>query len=295
LTRHWPKLFHNLRASRETELAAEHPIHVVCAWIGNSQQIAAKHYLQVTDADFEKARRASTHETTQSRHVSARQGSPRKAATPVFPGKEEGWPTCTNVQYPLGESNPQQKQRKVATFRARRCIIRCSRCRIALSALPGGVSKLYPPAFALASTPPARAAVRQPGPPRCRRPGVRNRVGVGGIQQAENGNHFHTRVPAAQRHLFHSPRQADPQPGPGDGPLAPALPRRAEHSSAAGRIMGNRSQNPSKTTLQRYKTSILRAFLHDPGTGLGDHRRLDGPELVLTAVCGQLLVPQETQ
>ena len=27
----WPKLFHNLRASRETELAAEHPIHVVCA------------------------------------------------------------------------------------------------------------------------------------------------------------------------------------------------------------------------------------------------------------------------
>lgn len=51
----WPKLFHNLRASRETELARDHPIHVVCDWIGNSPAVAAKHYLQVTDADFEKA------------------------------------------------------------------------------------------------------------------------------------------------------------------------------------------------------------------------------------------------
>src|SRR5262249_42560705 len=41
----WPKVFHNLRASRETELAAQFPIHVVCQWIGNSAAIAAKHYL----------------------------------------------------------------------------------------------------------------------------------------------------------------------------------------------------------------------------------------------------------
>jgi hypothetical protein len=51
----WPKLFHNLRATRETELAAQHPIHVVCAWIGHAAAIAQKHYLQVTDADFERA------------------------------------------------------------------------------------------------------------------------------------------------------------------------------------------------------------------------------------------------
>src|SRR5262249_25404294 len=51
----WPKLFQNLRASRETELAAEYPLHVVCAWIGNSALVAQKHYLQVTDADFERA------------------------------------------------------------------------------------------------------------------------------------------------------------------------------------------------------------------------------------------------
>jgi len=51
----WPKLFQNLRSSRETELAAEHPIHVVTAWMGNTPRIAMKHYLQVTDADFDRA------------------------------------------------------------------------------------------------------------------------------------------------------------------------------------------------------------------------------------------------
>lgn len=51
----WPKLFHNLRASRETELAAEFPIHVVCTWIGNTERIAAKHYLQVTEDYFQRA------------------------------------------------------------------------------------------------------------------------------------------------------------------------------------------------------------------------------------------------
>ncbi|MCA9261315.1 MAG: site-specific integrase, partial [Planctomycetales bacterium] len=51
----WPKLFHNLRATRETELAAVHPLHVVCEWIGNSSLIAQEHYLRVTDADFDRA------------------------------------------------------------------------------------------------------------------------------------------------------------------------------------------------------------------------------------------------
>lgn len=51
----WPKLFHNLRASRETELAADHPIHVVCNWIGNSIQVASRNYLQVREEDFAAA------------------------------------------------------------------------------------------------------------------------------------------------------------------------------------------------------------------------------------------------
>ena len=51
----WPRLFQNLRASRETELAKDYPIHVVTAWLGNTPNIAMKHYLIVTDADFERA------------------------------------------------------------------------------------------------------------------------------------------------------------------------------------------------------------------------------------------------
>jgi len=51
----WPKLFHALRSSRETELAADHPIHVVTAWLGNTPTIALRHYLLTTDADFDRA------------------------------------------------------------------------------------------------------------------------------------------------------------------------------------------------------------------------------------------------
>jgi len=51
----WPKLWHNCRATRETELAETFPIHVVCAWIGNSAAVARKHYLQVTDEHFARA------------------------------------------------------------------------------------------------------------------------------------------------------------------------------------------------------------------------------------------------
>ena len=38
----WPKAFHNLRATRQTELAETYPMHVVCAWIGNTETVARK-------------------------------------------------------------------------------------------------------------------------------------------------------------------------------------------------------------------------------------------------------------
>ncbi len=51
----WPKPWQNLRATRETELADSFPSHVVTAWIGNSVQVAVKHYLQITDDYFARA------------------------------------------------------------------------------------------------------------------------------------------------------------------------------------------------------------------------------------------------
>jgi hypothetical protein len=52
----WQKRFQNLRSTRETELVEMgYPLHVVCKWIGNSEPVAAKHYLQVTDEHFRRA------------------------------------------------------------------------------------------------------------------------------------------------------------------------------------------------------------------------------------------------
>jgi integrase len=51
----WPKLWQNLRATRQTELEQQWPTYVVCAWLGNSAKVAQKHYLQVTDEHFQKA------------------------------------------------------------------------------------------------------------------------------------------------------------------------------------------------------------------------------------------------
>ena len=51
----WPRLFHNLRASRQTELAERFPSHVVCDWLGNSEDIARKHYYQTTTEHFAQA------------------------------------------------------------------------------------------------------------------------------------------------------------------------------------------------------------------------------------------------
>ena len=51
----WPRLFHNLRASCETDLLAELPIASVTAWIGHSVEVALKHYAQVRTGDFDRA------------------------------------------------------------------------------------------------------------------------------------------------------------------------------------------------------------------------------------------------
>jgi hypothetical protein len=51
----WIRVFQNLRASRETELVEDFPVHVVTEWLGNSPDTAAKHYLTVRDIHLERA------------------------------------------------------------------------------------------------------------------------------------------------------------------------------------------------------------------------------------------------
>ena len=73
----WPKPFQNLRSTRETELMEKFPARVVCGWIGNSEAIALKHYLQVTDDDFERAVRGELEIGTET------------AATPANPAAQK--------------------------------------------------------------------------------------------------------------------------------------------------------------------------------------------------------------
>jgi integrase len=90
----WPRLFHAMRASRETELAKEYPIHVVTSWLGNTPRIALKHYLQVTDADFDRAAEVtdvggaesgarSAQKAAQHAHAGNRRDSHEGGATPL--------------------------------------------------------------------------------------------------------------------------------------------------------------------------------------------------------------------
>lgn len=51
----WPKIFQNLRSTRQTELADHYPAHVVCYWMGNSQTVAREHYLQVPEHHYQQA------------------------------------------------------------------------------------------------------------------------------------------------------------------------------------------------------------------------------------------------
>lgn len=107
----WPKLFQNLRSTRETELAEVFPLQAVTSWIGNSQLIASKHYLQLTDEHFEKASAKVTHPTTKIDSVAppvapqrcelAETGKPAKAKSPtktnVLRGSSSGF-DCLPVE-----------------------------------------------------------------------------------------------------------------------------------------------------------------------------------------------------
>ncbi len=93
----WPRLFHNLRATRQTELSERFPSHVVCGWIGNTERVAANHYLQTTDEHFAKASGDAAQNQAQNRPEGAGNGRNDDAAEtqkrPGFPGVSDGFRT----------------------------------------------------------------------------------------------------------------------------------------------------------------------------------------------------------
>ncbi len=95
----WPKLFHNLRASCETDLAKIHPIKAVCDWIGNSVTVAQRHYLQTTEAEFDKAAGVeAAHNPAQHTAV-----LPRIESHERSPGKEKHWVPSVSPRGRVGD------------------------------------------------------------------------------------------------------------------------------------------------------------------------------------------------
>ena len=104
----WPKLFQNLRSSCQTDLTAKHPRHVACAWVGNTEDVAKRHYLQVTEADFDKA--------TESAATSNAGTSGQEVTGAALPAKKQGnHGTPNNSITPKGGSTPPKTTRQNRT------------------------------------------------------------------------------------------------------------------------------------------------------------------------------------
>ena len=102
----WPKPFHNLRASRETELAQSFPLHVVCAWIGNTERIAAKHYLQVTEDYFTLAAKKDSAKYSAFLPKTAQNTAQHQARTEQAPNEETPELSGFSALSPVFSGNP---------------------------------------------------------------------------------------------------------------------------------------------------------------------------------------------
>ena len=97
----WPRLFHNLRASRQTELTDQFPNHVVARWLGNSVKTAERHYLSTTDEHFRRAASGSATIVAEPAATSAEVSTGAVAQLGVAQGvaqgrrrKRPGWSNC---------------------------------------------------------------------------------------------------------------------------------------------------------------------------------------------------------
>jgi hypothetical protein len=71
-------------------------MHVVCAWIGNSERVVAKHYLQVTEEHFAQAAKTDSapnsalHAKT-SQNAAMHRARTEHAPNAKIPGESEGF------------------------------------------------------------------------------------------------------------------------------------------------------------------------------------------------------------
>ncbi len=92
----WPKIFQNCRSTRQTELQEDFPSHVVTKWLGNTDKVAEKYYLQVRDKHFKQALEAKPD--------TAKQQSEAKPEAPLGDmGKKTSENNASNASTGVGE------------------------------------------------------------------------------------------------------------------------------------------------------------------------------------------------
>jgi integrase len=83
----WPRLFHTLRASCETDLLASFPISAVVEWLGHSAAVALKHYTRLPEHLFERAATGDAESGAREAHFPAQTGADTKGPERTNPAK----------------------------------------------------------------------------------------------------------------------------------------------------------------------------------------------------------------
>jgi hypothetical protein len=105
---------------------SERRLHVVCAWIGNTEAIAQKQYLQVTEAHFAQAAKANSAPDSAPTAQNTAQHRVRTEHAPnekpqEFLGFRADFSAFSDAsQYPQGDSNPCLCRERAMSWATRR-------------------------------------------------------------------------------------------------------------------------------------------------------------------------------
>ena len=102
----WPKLFQNLRSSRQTELCAVHQPYLVCRWMGNTEAIAINHYLQETGQHLAQACTIPTANPTA--ELGAHTGADTAVMSPQPPSQKSA--ALENKAFPIIDLHGQSQE-----------------------------------------------------------------------------------------------------------------------------------------------------------------------------------------
>jgi hypothetical protein len=106
----WPKLFQNLRSSRQTELEDVFPGHVVCKWMGNSQRVADEHFRRGCEEPTDKAAHNPAKQQTEMAGNDKKLSEVPAAGNPVISEENGNFPksagSCRNAKWAMRDSNP---------------------------------------------------------------------------------------------------------------------------------------------------------------------------------------------